>query len=436
MVMSAREEAVRQLRRISGEGAYRALIETSADLEARDRRYATELVSGVTRWRRRLDFLIDHFFKGDPEKLEESIRYVLRIGLYELLILETPPHAAVNEAVDLARRLSGRGASGLTNGILRSVLRQRDQLPEPKSTDDAENIAILGSHPTWIVRRWLQRLGVDETRRLIQWNNARPVYGVRINTVRIDRASFIQKLDELEIEHEPSPFLDDFVRVRTLQPLIHANMIRDGLCVVQDEAAGLVVHLLSDVDGLVVDACAAPGGKALYAAQTHDRRVVAVDVHAGRTKLIGKAAARLGLDNVEVKAGDAEKLAEIVGKVDAVLLDAPCSGFGVMNKRADLRWRRTPEQIEELIALQARLLDGAAEAVAPGGLLVYATCSIEPEENEQQVERFLQRNTAFQLETVAGFVPDELVSEAGYYQALPYRHGIDGAFGARLRRLG
>ena len=434
--MNAREEAVRQLGRISGEGAYRALVEASGELDPRDRRFATELVAGVTRWQRRLDFLIDHFYKGDAARLDDVLRQVLRIGLYELLILETPPHAAVNEAVSLARSLSGRGASGLTNGILRSVLRQIDQLPEPDAADEAEKLAILGSHPTWVIRRWLDRLGREETQRLVEWNNERPVYGVRINLGRIDRDAFIRRLDELEVEYEASTVLDDFVRVRSLQPLIHADMIRDGLCVVQDEAAGLVVHLLGDVEGVLVDACAAPGGKALYAAQRNDRRVIAVDIHEGRAKLIGKAATRLGLENVEVRAGDAASLASVVDgqHIDAVLLDAPCSGFGVMNKRADLRWRRTSEQLDDLIELQSRLLDGAADAVAPGGLLVYATCSIEPEENELQVERFLDRHPEFVLESAAGFVPDTFITDEGYYQTLPQRHGMDGAFGARLRK--
>lgn len=435
--MSAREEAIRRLRRIESEGAYAALVDVADDeLDARDVRFATELVSGTTRWRRWLDFLIAQFYRGDINALDVDLRLVLRVALYELLILETPAHAAVNEAVQLARKLVRPGAGGLVNGILRNVDRRRGALPEPATGDAARDLSIRHSHPTWMVKRWVERFGHKGAASLLEWNNSRPTYGVRINSKRISRDDFLERLRGLEVEWQESPFLADFLRIRSLQPLVRGGLLRDGLCVVQDEGAGLIVHLLEGVDELVVDACAAPGGKALYAASRMNGRVVAVDVHQSRATLIGRAAERLGIGNVDIRVGDARDLRSIVGAESspAVLLDAPCSGLGVLNKRADLRWRRTPEQLQDLVELQGELLDGCARAVRPGGILVYGTCSIEPDENEGQIEQFLMRHAEFELEQASPFVPAELVTEEGYYKALPHRNGIDGAFGARLRK--
>lgn len=437
--MTARDEALRRLRRIEQEGAYAGLLQQEDDrLDARDVRFATELAAGVTRWRRYLDFLITHYYRGAFVELEPDLKIILRIGLYELLILEAPPHAAVNEAVETARRNGHRKASGLVNGILRTVVRAGDARPEPETGDPARDLAIRFSHPTWMVRRWLDRFEAGDVRTLLEWNNSRPVYGLRVNKSRVTVDAFRGRLDDEGVEWQPSPFADDFVRVQSLQPVFRAGLIRDGWCVVQDEAAGLVVRVLDPKPNeRIADACAAPGGKAVYAAVMMEGtgEVFALDVNERRTKLITETAARLGLPNVRVNVGDAREIDSIAElDFDRVLLDAPCSGSGVMNKRADLRWRRTPEQFEELVTLQRELIDACARVVKPGGLLVYGTCSIEAEENEEQVRRFLERNPGFSLESVEALVDSALVSADGFYRSLPHVHGIDGAFAARLRR--
>lgn len=439
--LTARAEAVRHLNRIEEDQAFVGRTEVSGDLDAREARQATDYVAGVTRWRRWFDFLLQQFYRGDLEAMEPTLRQILRVGLYDLLILETPPHASINEAVELAKTMVRRGAGGLVNGILRAVQRQRGDLPTPPADDRAEALAVQHSHPTWLVLRWLERFGPEETEALLRWNNARPTFGVRPNLLRMTMAEFTRRLDEIGAEWEASPFLDDFVRMQSLQAVVRAGWLEQGLCAVQDESAGLVVRLLDPQPGeTILDGCAAPGGKTIYAAtrMNNTGTVRAYDLHAGRTRLIQQAADAHGLTIVQAATADLRNLArhEAPPRADRVLLDVPCSGLGVLSKRADLRWQRSAEEVEELVDLQDELLDAAAHLVRPGGLLVYSTCTIAPEENQQRIAAFLQRHGDFRQEPATGFVPDAVTTPEGYLTTLPQRHHIDGAFGARLRRTG
>lgn len=440
MPESARSHAFRQLNRIEQEGAFIGLAgeEDLLEMDPREERQALEYIAGVTRWRRWLDFLLASAYRGDYETMEPSLRQVLRIGLYDLLFLATPPHAALNEAVELAKKRVRQGAGGLVNGVLRNLLRRKEDLPEPHTGRVAEDLAIRYSHPTWMVERWLDRYGRDATIALLAWNNSRPVYGVRINTLKNPVQDFQQVLNERGIAFTPSPYLDYFVRVPKLQGLVRAGLLAEGYCAVQDESAGLVVALLDPQPGeTIVDACAAPGGKATHAAQRMQNtgRIIACDVHEGRLRLVEQSARDQGIPIIETRAGDFRETAPQEDfQADRVLLDAPCSGLGVLSKRADLRWNRSPEEVRELTQLQDELLDAAAQAVCPGGLLVYSTCTIEPEENEERVVAFLNRHPDFSVESAKGYVPEAMVTPEGYYRTFPPRDQTDGAFGARLRK--
>jgi len=437
---SARSHAFRQLNRIEQEGAFIGLAgeEDLLEMDPREERQALEYIAGVTRWRRWLDFLLASAYRGDYETMEPSLRQVLRIGLYDLLFLATPPHAALNEAVELAKKRVRQGAGGLVNGVLRNLLRRKEDLPEPHTGRVAEDLAIRYSHPTWMVERWLDRYGRDATIALLAWNNSRPVYGVRINTLKNPVQDFQQVLNERGIAFTPSPYLDYFVRVPKLQGLVRAGLLAEGYCAVQDESAGLVVALLDPQPGeTIVDACAAPGGKATHAAQRMQNtgRIIACDVHEGRLRLVEQSARDQGIPIIETRAGDFRETAPQEDfQADRVLLDAPCSGLGVLSKRADLRWNRSPEEVRELTQLQDELLDAAAQAVRSGGLLVYSTCTIEPEENEERVVAFLNRHPDFSVESAKGYVPEAMVTPEGYYRTFPPRDQTDGAFGARLRK--
>jgi 16S rRNA (cytosine967-C5)-methyltransferase len=436
---SARDEAVQRLLRIEEEGAYLGHGEHRLS-DARAERQAREYTAGVTRRRRWLDFLMAHFYQGDFDAMDAPLRQILRVGLYDLLLLSTPPHAAVNEAVEAARRRVNPGAAGLANALLRNVQRHRDALPQPATGDVARDLAIRCSHPTWMVRRWVERFGWDEAEALMEAHNRRPAHGLRPNRLRMTPAAFREALDEWGLEWEPSPWLDDFVRVTRLQPLVRAGALAEGRCAVQDESAGLAVRLLDPRPGeTVVDGCAAPGGKTTYAAalMQGDGRIFAFDRHDGRLDRLRKAARAQGIaDMLTAETADLCAVADRSGnapRADAVLLDAPCSGLGVLARRADLRWRRAPDDLDEMAALQDDLLDAAARLVRPGGRLVYSTCTTEPEENEDRVRAFLQRRADFHLEP-ADDLPVPVCTPDGFMATVPHRHGTDGAFAARLRR--
>ncbi len=410
-----------------------------ADFEdARDTRLVLDFVAGVTRLRRWFDFLIAHFYHGEISALDDSVRQVLRIGLYELLERGTPPHAAVSEAVATAKAVRGKGASGLVNAVLRATVRaiEADELPVPATGKPARDLSIQFSHPTWLVRRWLERFGEEETIALLQCNNALPSYSLRINLLKTTPEEFGKRLDDLDVPWRPSEYLDDFVVVEQLQPILHAGWMDEGLCAVQDEAAGLVVRVLDPQPGeSILDGAAAPGGKAIYAATLMENRgrVVAVDVHEARTGLVEKAAAAHNLSIVEPHAVDL-RTAKSDTRFDRVLLDAPCSGLGVLGKRADLRWQASLEKIIELAHLQDELLDAGARHVRPGGLLVYSTCTTEPEENAERVQAFLRRHLNFVVEPITRDLPASMTTAEGFFAAFPHLHATDGAFAARLRR--
>ena len=340
-------------------------------------------------------------------------------------------------AVDTAKRLLHRGAAGLTNGVLRAIDRadRAGRLPTPDTGDEVEDLAIAFSHPTWLVRRWLDVWGREDTERLLRSNNVAPRFALRVTAGAAGRDALISRLADLGAGPEPSEWLDDFVTVARLQPVLRGGLVEEGACVVQDEAAGMVVRVLDpDAGETVLDAAAAPGGKAVYAAlRMGDRgRVTALDVSAAKTALVREAAERQGVTIVHAVEGDLLEWTS-PARFDRVLLDAPCSGTGVLSKRADLRWNRSPEDLDRLSDLQDRLLDAAARHVNPGGLLVYSTCSIEAVENDDRVRAFLGRHRAFVLEPVGTRVP-EAMRDGDVYRALPHIHRTDGAFAARLRR--
>lgn len=431
----ARRIALQHLERVE-EGAFLARLGDDIE-DAEVARMASNYVAGVTRHRRMLDFLIDHFYNGSPSRLDKLVRQGLRLGLYDLLVRETPPHAAVHEAVEVIRKLHHKGAAGLVNAILRSAQRAReaDALPEPTG-DEAERLAITHSHPTWLVRRWLDRYGTDETVKVLENNNQAPRFGVRANLLRAPVEKLVGGLRDLQLDPEPSRYIGSMVTVSRLQPVIRSGMLQRGLCSVQDEAAALVVHVLDPQPGeRILDGAAAPGGKAVYAAERmqNQGRLHAVDVHPRKARLITRAAQRRGLTIIEVETADLRRIAP-PSSFNRVLLDAPCTGTGVLSKRADLRWNQSLEKLDNLVRLQDDLLDTAAHHVQPGGLLVYSTCSLEPEENEHRVDAFLARHSAFVREDVGDRVPASMRTPAGDYQALPHRDATDGAYAARLRR--
>ncbi len=431
-----RLEAFHALARIEAEGAFAKFIGKSETNDARDARFVTELVSGVTRMQKLMDYYIFKLYKGDMDEMQDSVRRCLRMGLYELTQMDTPPHAALNEYAELARYAINERVVSLINGVLRTASRW-DEPPEPAIDDTAERLAVAYSHPTWLVRKWLTRWGQLKTTEILRHNNERPTFGVRPNAIHSDADSFGARAAEAGFESSPSKWVDGMVTAQSVQPLVRSGLLNDGLCSVQDEAAALVVHLINLQPGeTLFDLCAAPGGKTCYAAERSGNKatIVASDVSRNRTRLVERSAKRLGLSSVETMEASVSDRAKSRQEADAVLLDVPCSGTGVLAKRADMRWHRTPQELDEVRVLQIQMLKDAAKLVKPGGRLIYSTCSLEAEENERQVTRFLKKNPDFELRSAAGRVPDSMVTREGYYTALPHEHGTDGAFAAVLVR--
>lgn len=390
----------------------------------------------MTRWRRWLDFQLSQFCHTSLDRLEPLVAELLRAGICELAILGTPAYATVHSWVDVTRAMVRPQAARLVNGVLRNVADRLNKLPDPDTGDKTRDLAIRWSHPTWLARRYVQRFGANEAHLLMQSNNRAPRHYVRANTMKVSPGDFELQLSALNVDFTAVPHLDYYYQVSNLGPILGAGMLQNGICAVHDASAGLVVRLLDpQPNENILDACAAPGGKTCQIAQRmgDKGRISAWDRHPGRADRIRRAVEANGFASITVKCQDL--LAADRGSYDRVLVDVPCTGTGVLAKRADLRWHRTSDMLDELIVLQDRLLDAAAKHVKSGGRLVYSTCSIEPEENEERIDAFLSRNKAFRMMPAKHLSPDELVTEAGYLATLPHRHEMDGAFAACLHRL-
>ncbi|KAK1582813.1 hypothetical protein Q3G72_018482 [Acer saccharum] len=403
-------------------------------LDDRDLRLVTDVVGGTIRWRRYLDHLICSLCHDENtfRSMEPLLLQILRIGVYEIVKLDMPPYAVVDENVTLAKVALRPGAGNLVNGILRKLVRvkENNSLPLPKLEGDdraqARALAILYSHPVWMVRRWTKYLGQEEAIKLMVWNNSQPSFSLRANNGKgVTRADLVTQLNLLKVPHELSLHLDDFIRVKTgLQNVIQAGLLKEGVCAVQDESAGLVVSVVDPQPGeSIVDCCAAPGGKTIYMASRLNGQgmVYAIDINKGRLRILTETAKSHQVNSfITTIEADLRLFADSnVVSYDKVLLDAPCSGLGVLSKRADLRWNRRLEDLEQLKNLQDELLDAASLLVKPGGVLIYSTCSVDPEENEERVDAFLLRHPEFCIDPADRFVPFDFITKRGFYSSDP-----------------
>ncbi|MCF2970477.1 16S rRNA (cytosine(967)-C(5))-methyltransferase [Synechococcus sp. Nb3U1] len=446
--MNARQLALLALQKIERQKAYadRVLghLLQGSDLIPAERHLATELVYGITRRRRTLDALLERFSQRPAHKQPPDLRLILQMGLYQLAFLDQiPASAAIHTSVELARQMGLGSLTGVVNGILRAY--QRQALPEPERdplqplrdtqpADPIQALGILHSFPDWLVSLWWERLGSTETEQLCQWFNQPPHLDLRINPLRAAADRIRKALAEAGIPTTPIPEVPGALRLQG-----HAGEITalpgfaQGWWTVQDASAQQVVHWLDPQPGeRVIDCCAAPGGKTTHIAeQMQDQgEIWGLDRYAHRLKRLEENAHRLGLTAIRSFAVDLLELTSVEkppaplpvwNSADRVLVDAPCSGLGTLHRHTDARWRQTPDEIKTLAQLQTQLLDVAARWVKPEGLLVYATCTLHPAENEQVIETFLQTQPGWTAEG------DPLL-------IWPHRQDRDGFFGQRLRR--
>ncbi len=414
-------------------------------LTSLDRSFLTELTYGVIRWRGKLDWVIRQFSKIPLEKIELEILNVLRLGLYQILFLSrTPSSAAVNESVELAKQIRGRGGAGFVNAVLRSSIRQRDEIRYPGIAEDpALHISVTQSHPLWLVRRWIKDLGVEETRRICSFNNQISPLTLRANTLKINRKDLIEKLREEGLKPRPTAYSEEGVLLQDPPPTSELPLLKQGLYVIQDEASQLVSSILGPRPGeRILDACAAPGGKTTHMAQRMENRgeIYALDLSKGKLGLIEEICQRLGATIVKALKADAAVSLPVSKDLmfDRVLADVPCSGFGTLRKNPDLKWRRGEKDVKRLSALQLSILNNLSAYVKKGGVLVYSTCTVFHEENEDVVEKFLGGHPEFQLDQIekAGGKSEKLrpFLVNGYFKTFPPRNEMDGFFVARLRK--
>jgi 16S rRNA (cytosine967-C5)-methyltransferase len=404
-----------------------ALDRAVADLPEADRRLVHELAAGVLRQRSALDAQLAPLVPRGWTSVAPDLQDILRLGAYQLTALErVPAHAAVDTSVSLAKDSGGPRAAGFVNAVLRRLTRSESQV-ETGGARDAAALAEEYSHPLWLVHRWVEQFGTQGTKDLLRWNNTRP--RLVIQPARGDLESLLVQLRANGVAVEPAPY-EAGLMLRSSRPADLPGY-SDGQFVVQNPAQSLLARFADLPPGAAVyDACAAPGGKTIAFGRAA-RMVVAGDISPARAQRLQGNLARAGSGREHVIVADGRR--PPVRPTSAVILDVPCLGTGTFARHPDARWRVKPAALDSLVRLQAELLDRSATVVAPGGLLVYSTCSLEPEENGLQVERFLQAHPEFHRE-VTSAVSSDLLSPEGDLMVLPHRHGIDGAYAARLRR--
>lgn len=445
---TVRELAAGILLKVETEKAYADLLLDhtlhAKSLLSRDRALLTELTYGTLRWRGRLDAYLKQVIRRPLEETDPFVRNLLRLTFYQLLFLERiPEYAAVNEAVQLAKAHCGKRAAGFVNGVLRNFLRQKKPLPKPDlKRSPVSALAEYWSHPQWLVERWIDYFGAEEIEALLETNNEESSLVLRTNLRQGTREALLEILASHNINALPTSWSPQGIKVQSKVIVDELPGFSEGRFQVQGEASQLVVNLLDPRPGeRILDACAAPGGKTTHIAELMNDtgEIIATDISMNGLRKIQENAERLRLKSVRTFKSDLSK--QLNGSLrqpfDRILVDAPCSGFGTLRSHPETKWNRGEADIKRLTELQKRILAGAASYLKPSGVLVYSTCTLIDDENEELVESFLKSSHEFVLDKAADYLPHEAKTlvRGDYFMALPHRHQTDGFFAARMRKL-
>ncbi|WP_156417449.1 16S rRNA (cytosine(967)-C(5))-methyltransferase RsmB [Paenibacillus etheri] len=446
---SARDIALDILVKVEQQGAYSNLLLNSSlqksALSREDAGLVTELVYGTISRMNTLDYVLEEFVSKGIAKLQPWVRNLLCLSLYQIMYLDRiPSHAAVNEAVNIAKKKGHQGISGMVNGVLRSVLRAGDLPVIPDGLSPAKRISIQYSHPLWLVKRWITEYGADTAESICAANNEPPAVSVRVNTTMISREALLSQMIEQGLQASASEVSPYGIVVKGGGNLALSSWYRDGYLSVQDESSMLVAEAVAPEPGMkVLDCCAAPGGKTAHMGELmkDEGSIFANDLHPHKAKLISDQAARLGLDSVVTGSADALELEHTLEhqSFDRILLDAPCSGLGVIRRKPDLKWRKQPEDVASVASLQGQLLQSVSKLLKPGGVLVYSTCTTEQTENSEVVAAFLKQNPDFTSITFTSPLWDRMegtaLAEGEGIQLLPHHYGSDGFYISMLQRV-
>ena len=451
MIAPARLAAYRALLTVTtGQADLAVALARARDVlqDERDRALAGEIAIGSLRWQGASDHVIASFAGRSVSRLDVEVLTILRLSIFQLLHLDRVPAAAlVNDAVELARKAGKRSAAGFVNALLRRVSRERLRLPlpsppsDPSSARDAaiDYLSITLSHPRWLIERWLDRYGYDATIEWARFNNAAAPLVLRVNTLAMTREAVASALQAAGVETEPTRSASEGLIVKSGNPLL-TPLAHKGWFVVQDEASQLVGEFVDARPGeRIFDACASPGGKTTQmAAAMHDEgRIIAADVRGRRVDLLARTVREVGARSVRIVQADARASLPLrEASLDAVLIDAPCSGLGTIRRDPDIRWRRTEVELGSLASAQQEMLERASTLVRSGGRIIYATCSSEPDENEAVVDAFLASHPDFTLESSGPPSLAAVLDARGFLRTLPFRHGLEAFFAARLLKWG
>ena len=465
-----RETALKVLYEINEKGAYSNIalnkfLKSSGHTE-KDNAFITEIVYGTVKWKSAIDLVIEKYSKIKLKKLSPYILNILRMGVYQILYMDkVPDSAACNESVKLARKYGHEASSRYVNAVLRSVARENEAVGNGATKNEtivnkaelkdlshlinypdkvkqpAAYLSARYSHPEWMAERWISRFGIEFTESLLEANSKNPDFTLRVNLLKASREELAESLRNRGYVVENGKYLPYALVVKNPSSIMMIDEYKEGLFNIQDESSMLASQILNPQPGwFVIDVCAAPGGKTAHIAQLMNNtgKVIAGDIHEHKIALIQQTAKRLGASIVETMLHDAAVYNENLGeKADAVLVDAPCTGYGIIRRKPDIKWTSSPGEIAEITKLQARILDNASKYVKPGGVIVYSTCTIEKEENEMMVENFVASHPDFYLEDISSFLPEGLKkpeAKNGYIQIYPNVDNIDGFFISRMRR--
>ncbi len=441
----AREEAVKIISRVVRENAYANIAaKQSLDqctLSRVDKALVTEIVNGTLRNLGRIDWIKDQFAR--TKKLSPWVEDILRCGIYQLLFLERVPDSAVcNESAELARKHGHEGAVKFVNGVLRNISRNKENLQYPdKDKAPVQYLSVFYSHPAWMVEKWLKDYGRSFTEELLEADNLAPAFTIRVNRLKASREEVMALLQSEGVECEAGVYNDEALSIRGTSAIEDKMSFKQGYYQVQDESSMLVARIVDPRPGeRILDVCSAPGGKTTHMAERMENMgaITARDIHPQKLKLVMESCKRLGIAIVAAEVHNAKVTDEkSIGIYDRVLVDAPCSGLGVIGRKPDLRWKKSPEDFNGLAVIQQEILEASSRCVRPGGVLVYSTCTINKSENNQVVEAFLSKNADFCLESISKLLPEVLRDDAtdrGYLSLYPNLHHTDGFFIARMRR--
>ncbi|CUH94215.1 Ribosomal RNA small subunit methyltransferase B [Propionispora sp. 2/2-37] len=440
--MDSREIALRIINNVETRQAYANLALAKEigrrELSDQDRRFVTELVYGTVKAGNTLDWILGHYLTRSLDKVSPIIRNILRMGIYQIFFLsKIPVSAACNQSVELAKKYGHAGTVRFVNAVLRNASRNPEKVIYPnREQEPVRYLSLKYFHPEWMVARWVERLGIENTEQLCRLNNETPPLSMRTNLLKISRAELVDLLLKEGVVCTASHWTPEGIVCSEHPAIASLQSLRQGLFQVQDESSMLVAHVLDPKPGEVVfDVCGAPGGKSTHIAALMENkgRVLSADLYEHKLELIRENAKRLGITIIETKELDATQIGSLFpAQADRVLVDAPCSGLGVLRRKPDSRWRKNPAMLADLPKLQRGILYSAAQCVKPGGILVYSTCTTEPEENQRVVDQFLQQHPDFVLQNTGWYLPEP--QDRAIIQLWPHVDRIDGFFIARMMK--